>query len=131
MERKDVLKSVDYWTTKIQLDLYQCAVAYMQKSGKNKTQLAKHLGVSKGYVSQLLNGDYDHRLSKMVELSLAFGFVPNVSFKHVEDVISEDRFEHTRKHLRTTYTSTKFTNSTIIDCNEYLRVKKSNETKIA
>jgi len=42
-------------------------------------------------VSQLLNGDYDHKLSKLVELSLAFDMVPSVEFKPVEEAVVEDR----------------------------------------
>ncbi len=90
MERKDVLTSAGYWTAEIQLDLYECAERFMQKRGMNRKQLAEHLGVSKGYVSQLLNGDYNHRISKMVELALAFGYAPCIDFKPLEDVIAKD-----------------------------------------
>ena len=58
--------------------------------GGKHTQLAQHLGVSKGYVSQILNGDYDHRLSKFMELSLAFGYVPRIEFIPIEQVLEED-----------------------------------------
>ena len=43
----------------------------------------EYLGVSKGYVSQLMSMEYDHRLSKLVELSLAFGFTPEIDFKRI------------------------------------------------
>lgn len=90
MERKDILKSPEYWTAMTQIGLYNQAHKFMEKSGKNQTQLAEYLGVSKGYVSQLLNGDYDHRLSKFFELSLAFGVIPQIEFVPVEDCIKED-----------------------------------------
>ena len=47
----------------------------MAVTDRHKSQLAEYLGVSKGYVSQLLNGDYDHCMSKFFELALAFGMV--------------------------------------------------------
>ena len=47
----------------------------MAETGRNKSRLAEYLGVSKGYLSQLLNGDYDHCMSKFFELALAFGMV--------------------------------------------------------
>ena len=47
----------------------------MAETDRNKSRLAEYLGVSKGYVSQLLNGDYDHCMSKFFELALAFGMV--------------------------------------------------------
>ncbi len=80
MDRKDVLSSPEYWVTLIQTNLYDCAMRYMKSANINRKQLAEQLGVSKGYVSQLLNGDFDHRLSKFVELSLAFGYIPKVEF---------------------------------------------------
>lgn len=90
MERKEILNSPEYWTAKTQVDLYSQAQKYMEKTGKNKSQLAEYLGVSKGYVSQLLNGDYDHRLSKFFELALAFGVVPQIDFIPIEDYVKED-----------------------------------------
>lgn len=43
-----------------------------------------------------MNGDYDHHISKMVELAMAVGFVPMIEFKPAEEVFNEDyRFEIT------------------------------------
>lgn len=92
--RNEILSSPEYWIAKTQIGLYNCAESFMQSNGLNRTQLAKHLNVSKGYVSQLLNGDYDHKLSKLIELSLSFGFVPQIDFIPLEDVINEDRFDY-------------------------------------
>lgn len=94
MSRKDFLNSPDYWIAKAQIDLYNCAEEFMRSNGMNRSQLAKHLGVSKGYVSQLLNGDYDHKLSKFIELALAFGYVPEISFKAVDEVVAKDSSEY-------------------------------------
>lgn len=90
MNRKEVLKSPEYWTAKTQIELYNQAKSFMKETGRNKTQLAEYLGVSKGYVSQLLNGDYDHRLSKFFELALAFGVIPQIDFIPVEKYVSDD-----------------------------------------
>lgn len=94
MKREDILKNPGYWITRIQTSLYNCAETFMSNHNLNRTQLAERLGVSKGYVSQLLNGDYDHKLSKLVELSLAFGFVPKIEFQSLQEAITEDRFEY-------------------------------------
>ncbi len=87
MDRNDLIKSPEYWTTKLQLDLYDCAMRFMEENNLNRTQLANHLGVSKGYVSQLLNGDYDHKLSKLVELALAFGYLPTFNFVKADEYL--------------------------------------------
>lgn len=92
MERKDVLRSPEYWTAKTQTELYGQAKRFMEETGRNRAQLADYLGVSKGYVSQLLNGDYDHRLSKFFELALSFGVVPRVEFVPVNECIKTDAY---------------------------------------
>lgn len=37
-----------------------------------------------------MNGDYDHRLSKFFELSLAFGVIPQIDFIPVGKYVSDD-----------------------------------------
>ncbi len=88
MQRDELLKSREYWITKIQIDLFNQIEQYMKTHGLNRTQLAQQLGVSKGYITQVLNGDYDHRISKLVELSLAIGMVPEIQFKSTDEYIS-------------------------------------------
>lgn len=91
--RENLLKSPMYWLTVIQNDLFNALESYMEEKGLNRTQLANKLGVSKGYVSQVLNGDADHRLSKIVELSMAIGKVPKVEFVDIDKVIKQDEEE--------------------------------------
>lgn len=91
MKREEVLKSPEYWKAKTQIELYKLAEKFMAETGRNKSQLAEYLGVSKGYVSQLLNGDYDHRMSKFFELALAFGMVPQIEFVPVNDYVEEEK----------------------------------------
>lgn len=90
MERKDLIQSPEYWITKIQYNLYECAVRFMEEKGYNRTQLAKYLGVSKSYVSQLLSLEYDHRLSKLIELSLKFGFAPKMDFIPMARIVARE-----------------------------------------
>lgn len=90
MTRNELLQSPSYWIAKIQIALFACAKKFMNETHRNRTQLAEYLGVSKGYASQVLNGEYDHRLSKLVKLALAFGYVPKVEFVPIDEVISED-----------------------------------------
>jgi transcriptional regulator with XRE-family HTH domain len=93
MKREELLKSKEYWLSKIQIDLFNEMNRFMEEKGLNRTQLAELLGVSKGYVSQIMNGDSDHRLSKLVELSLAVGLAPTVTFDELDKVIYRDVFD--------------------------------------
>lgn len=97
MKRKELLKSKEYWLTKIQIDLFNKVEKYIKENNMSRTQLAQKLGVSKGYVSQILNGDADHRLSKLVELSLAVGVVPYLSFESLDSIIEKDSMDATIK----------------------------------
>lgn len=90
MERKDILMEPEYWIAQIQMAIYKCALDFMEDSGKNRSQLAEYLGVSKGYVTQLLSGDYNYSLSKLVETSMAFGYVPKIHFTPIEQEIFRD-----------------------------------------
>ena len=90
MQREELLESKSYWTTTIQLELFNAIEFYMKKNKLNKTQLAERLKFSKGYISQILNGDFDHKLSKMIELSLSCDSIPLVFFVDKETFIKND-----------------------------------------
>lgn len=90
MKRQEIFKNPGYWTSKIQLELYDELLDYLEKNKLTRTQLAKKLGVSKGYISQILNGDFDHKISKLVELSLAIDKIPKIEFININEFISED-----------------------------------------
>lgn len=90
MDRKQLLSSKEYWLSKIQIDLFNQVSHYLENNNMNRSELAKKLGVTKGYISQILNGESDHRISKIVELSLAIGLVPDVSFNSLEEYLIKD-----------------------------------------
>ncbi len=86
MKRKDLINSKGYNVTKIQNELFRQLHEYLATNKITQTQFAKDLGVSKGYVSQILNGGFDYKLSKLVELSLAIGKIPEINFKDIDDL---------------------------------------------
>lgn len=87
MTRDELLNSREYWITKIQLDLFNQLESYMTDNNISRTQLAEKLGVTKGYVSQILNGDFDHKISKLVDLALAIGQVPVITYEKPTAVV--------------------------------------------
>ncbi|MDY0140617.1 MAG: helix-turn-helix transcriptional regulator [Bacteroidales bacterium] len=90
MKREDLIKSKGYNITKIQNELFRQLHEYLKTNNITQTQFAKDLGVTKGYVSQILNGDFDFKLSKLVELSLAMGKIPEVKFKNIDENEKKD-----------------------------------------
>lgn len=112
MKRAELLKSEGYWIAKLQTDLYRELISFMEKTHKNSSQMADYLGCSKGYVSQLLNGNFDHKISKLVELSLAIGKAPLLEYKDLYDYIIAD-YEESATQV-TSSTSSSLFNMSII-----------------
>ena len=74
---------------KMQSDLIREVEAFMASNGWNRAQLADYLGYSRGYITQLLSGSFDSKISKIVELSLAIGLRPELHFSPAPSVLSE------------------------------------------
>lgn len=91
MTREELLRSDQYWMLKIQVGLFQEIENYMLEKNINRSQLADQLNVTKGYITQVLNGDFDHRISRLVHLALQVGKVPVIEFKSLNKIIYEDQ----------------------------------------
>ncbi|MCX6146164.1 MAG: helix-turn-helix transcriptional regulator [Candidatus Kapabacteria bacterium] len=91
MTREELLKSSEHWTLEIQLQLFKLIEKHLEENKVTRIQFAENLGVSKGYVSQILNGEFDHRISKLVELSLSIGKVPRIIFDDLDYVLEEEK----------------------------------------
>ena len=92
MTRAELLSSKEYWTTQIQLNLYNLIEDYRLKNNLNKSQLAEQLGVTKSYITQILNGNFDHKISKLIELSLEFNKVPILNFQDLQEYVIQDSY---------------------------------------
>jgi transcriptional regulator with XRE-family HTH domain len=101
MTREELLSSPEYWKAQIQNSLFQVIEDYIKEKNINKTQLATELGVTKGYVTQILNGDFDHKVSKLVELSLKCQKAPVIHFCDLKEYIVNDKAGiNPNRHLR-------------------------------
>lgn len=90
--RDELIKSKEYWLETIQNKLFEKVDDYLKKKKINRTEFAEELGVSKGYVSQVLSGSYDHRISKLIELLLAINIAPEIPMDRTLDMyIRDDR----------------------------------------
>ena len=77
--------SPDYWTTLIQMSLYDHINQYLKKMGMSCKEFADKLKVSQTCVTQIMNGDFDDKLSKLVEIALACNLIPEIKFKPMSD----------------------------------------------
>ncbi len=74
--REELMRTNEYWFETLQNEIYRQVSDYLKNEGITQSQFAEQLGVSKGYVSQILNGNYNATLKKLIELSLAIKTAP-------------------------------------------------------
>lgn len=108
MKREELLKSPEYWVAKTQIDLFNNVNDYLKENKISRIELANKLGVTKGYISQVLNGTCDHRLSKIYELSLAIGKVPTLKFQDIQTILDDDINDLIRVNVDYTVPNNKF-----------------------
>ncbi|MBD5231313.1 MAG: helix-turn-helix transcriptional regulator [Bacteroidales bacterium] len=85
---KNKYNSPAYWTQLIQLEIYDHIRNYLQQNNLSKEDFANQLGESSEYITQILNGDFDQKLSKLTELALHCGLVPKIEFVPLCDAAS-------------------------------------------
>ncbi len=88
--REELLKTEEYWFETIQNEIYRQVEAYLRENNLTQSQFAEKLGVTKGYISQILNGNYNATLKKLIELSLAVEIAPVLDFQNLNEYIKED-----------------------------------------
>lgn len=86
LKQEELVKSPEYWLETIQNEIFRQVTAYLKDNHMNQTQLAIQLGVSKGYISQVMKGEFNYTLKKLIELSLAVGKAPILSFKPLTEI---------------------------------------------
>ena len=95
MKRNELLRNREWWIANIQNDLYALIYEYMKKNKLNKNGVAETLKFSKSYLSQLLNGNFDHKISKLVDVSLSLNKVPIIHYVDLDQYIKDDALNKT------------------------------------
>ena len=80
ISKKELLQGPDYLLSTYQLEMYRQLALYMQANHLSKEEVAEKLGVSKTYVGQILNGNFNSTLERLIELGLMMGKVPLLTF---------------------------------------------------
>jgi len=106
-EIEELIKHPDYWMEGIQNEIYYTLRQYQKKHRLNQTQLAEKLGFSKGYISQILQGKFNHSIKKLIELGLAIDKILNIQFIDIENYLRLYKGDNTKVVQLTSNTSTK------------------------
>ena len=78
MTHQELIQSPEYWITRIQYEFFSKVTLYLEEHQMSRSDLASQRGVSKSYITQILNGNASMSLEKMIEISLAIGYYPKV-----------------------------------------------------
>jgi transcriptional regulator with XRE-family HTH domain len=89
--REDLLKSPIYWLTGIQIEVFNLLNTYMEENNLTQKQVAEKLNVSPSYVSQILNGNFNFTISKLIDLALLVGKAPILHFEPVEELLKAEQ----------------------------------------
>jgi transcriptional regulator with XRE-family HTH domain len=90
MPREKILSSPAYWFEKAQNELFRQFHYYMEKEKINQTQLGERLGITKGRVSQILQGQSNFSMKTLMELVLSIGIIPKINYIPIEDEVYSD-----------------------------------------
>jgi len=74
------LETQEYLLTKYQNEIFRQLQEYMKVNNLTQQDMKKKMGVSSAYISQVLNGNFNFTLKKLIELGLAIGKVPKIEF---------------------------------------------------
>lgn len=90
MKREELIRSREYWITQIQINLFEVIDEYLNENNLTQSQFAEQMNVSKGYVSQILSGNFDHKISKYIDLLLACKKVPLIKTIDIDTYVGND-----------------------------------------
>lgn len=85
LTHEELLEHPNYLLTTYQLEIYNQLSAYMKANNLQKQDIAEKLNVSRPYVSQILNGDFNFTLKKLIQLGLMMNKVPYLEFIDPEE----------------------------------------------
>lgn len=92
LTRDELLRSSDYWTEIIQNKIYDSLIGFIKEKNISNKQMMELLGLSKGRVSQILNGgNLNYRLGTIIKLCLAIEKIPDFHLININDFIIKDR----------------------------------------
>jgi transcriptional regulator with XRE-family HTH domain len=72
-----------------QMELTEQILKELEKRNLSRSDLAAVLGVSRSYISQLLNGRVNLRSDTFFKLCFEIGLIPNVNYSRKDDLLFE------------------------------------------
>ena len=115
--REKMLNHPTYWVEGINGMLYDAIVTYMSKHDMKRKDLAKHLNISAGRVSQILNdGDINFSLETIVEIAIKVGKFPSFTLEDKESFMEKEEKLAEIKRVFLKYDMNEFTKNAFAPC---------------
>ncbi|MGX5855169.1 helix-turn-helix domain-containing protein [Dyadobacter jiangsuensis] len=99
-EREEILRGTGYWLTKVQIQIFNLLNTYMEENNLTQKQVAEKLNVSPSYVSQILNGNFNFTISKLIELALLVGKAPIIHFETIEQILKDEESQKRQAEMK-------------------------------
>ena len=80
MKRQDLLETVEYQLTNIQLELLFELVDYMKTNNLTVKEAAKQLNTNKRVINKTITGDFNYSLKTFITLANAIGYNIEITF---------------------------------------------------
>jgi transcriptional regulator with XRE-family HTH domain len=114
--REQILENPVYWVEGINGMLYDAIVTYMEKHQMKQKDLAKHLSISPGRVSQILNdGNINFSLVKIIEIAMKVDKIPNFLFEDKSTYLQSQRLLTASKRISIPYNQIEFSTHLLAD----------------
>jgi predicted XRE-type DNA-binding protein len=91
LSQQELFEHPNYLLRTYQLEIYRQLSLYMQENNLRNKDIADKLKVSTSYVSQVLNGDFNFTLKKLIELGLMIGKVPYFEFIEPKEYLRREK----------------------------------------
>jgi len=86
LKQEELINRPEYWLENIQNEIFRQVTTYLSENHMTQNQFAAQLGVTKGYISQVMNGEFNYTLKKLIEISLAVNKAPVLTFKPLVEI---------------------------------------------
>lgn len=95
MNRIDIISEPVYWIEDLNGKIYDAIVRYMESHKLKQKDMAKHLDISAGRMSQILNsGDINFSYSKIVSILLKLDLIPHFELESKADYIKKELHQY-------------------------------------
>lgn len=82
MTRDELIKNPSYIIQNVQLSIYTMVDREMSLRNMNRKKMSAFLNISKRQLNKILDGEFDGKLSQLIEIALKLGYTPKIKFNH-------------------------------------------------